>query len=214
MSWTHNILSVLLLPHLIGTGTGVALLQVELVSDRTTTAEPIVESAGGHRMWYDAQRTGMETVKAVLSVAVLWGGMFVSGAADQAMLEPFGVGATDDIVGVWKWVAGSSLRRPDATRTVASLLEIRRADDGSLSARVLVNDGPRPVVKHVDGVSFEEGRLCLEIDGQAAFKGTLREDGRSIDGTVLFDGRKSSSAELRKVEARTGSRGVAPLRAT
>ena len=165
-------------------------------------------------MWYDAQRTGMDAVKAVLSVAVLWGGMFVSGAADQALLDPFGVGATDDIVGVWKWVAGSSLRRPDATRTVASLLEIRRGDDGRLSARVLVNDGPRPVVKHVDGVSFEEGRLCLEIDGRSAFKGTLREDGRSIDGTVLLDGRKSSSAELRKVEVRTGSRGVAPLRAT
>ena len=165
-------------------------------------------------MWYDAQRTGMEAVKAVLSVAVLWGGMFVSGAADQALLEPFGVGAADDIVGVWKLVAGSSLRRPDATRTVASLLEIRRSDDGRLNARVLLNDGPRPVVKHVDGVSFEEGRLCLEIDGKASFKGTLREDGRSIDGTVLLEGRKSSSAELRKVEARTGSRGVAPLRAT
>ena len=165
-------------------------------------------------MWYDAQRTGMDAVKAVLSVAVLWGGMFVSGAADQALLDPFGVGATDDIVGVWKWVAGSSLRRPDATRTVASLLEIRRGDDGSLSARVLMNDGPRPVLKHVDGVSFEEGRLCLEIDGRAAFKGTLREDGRSIDGAVLLDGRKSSSAELRKVEVRTGSRGVTPLRAT
>jgi hypothetical protein len=52
-------------------------------------------------MWYDAQRTGMEAVKAVLSVAVLWGGMFVSGAADKSLIEPFGVGATDDIVGVW-----------------------------------------------------------------------------------------------------------------
>ena len=197
-----------------GSGTGVAFVQVEQVSDRTTTAGPIVARAGGDRMWYDAQRTGMETVKAVLSVAVLWGGMFVSGAADQALLEPFGVGAADDIVGVWKLVAGSSLRRPDATRTVASLLEIRRSDDGSLSARLLLNNGPRPVVKHVDGVSFEEGRLCLEIDGKASFKGTLRDDGRSIDGTVLLEGRKSSSAELRRVEARTGSRGVAPLRAT
>ena len=165
-------------------------------------------------MWYDAQRTGMETVKAVLSVAVLWGGMFVSGAADQALLDPFGVGTTDDIVGVWKWVAGSSLRRPDAGRAAESLLEIRRSLDGTLSARVLVHDGERPVVKRVDGVSFHDGRLCLEFNGHAAFKGTLREDGLSIDGTVVLDGRKPSSAELHRVEARTGSRGVEPLRAT
>jgi hypothetical protein len=161
-------------------------------------------------MWYDAQRTGMEAVKAVLSVAVLWGGMFVSGAADQSLTEPFGVGATDDIVGVWKVVAGSSLRRPDATRTIASLLEIRRSIDGSLSARVLLNDGPRPIVKHVDGVSFQEGQLCLEIDGTASFKGTLREDGSSIDGTVLLEGRKSSAAELHRLEAQTGSRPNGP----
>ncbi len=165
-------------------------------------------------MWYDAQRTGMEAIKAALSVAVLWGGMFVSGAADQSLTEPFGVGPADDIVGVWKWVAGSSLRRPDATRTVASLLEIRRGSDGILSARVLVNDGTAPRVRKVAHVSFDEGRLCLDIDGQAAFKGTLREDGLSIDGAILFDGRKSSPGELRKVEARSTSRGVAPLRAT
>lgn len=165
-------------------------------------------------MWYDAQRTGMETVKAVLSVAVLWGGMFVSSAADQALTEPFGVGSTDDIVGVWKWVAGSSSRQPNAMRTVASLLEIRRGNDGLLSARVLLSDGAAPVVRQVAHVSFDEGQLCLDIDGQAAFKGKLREDGLSIDGAITFDGRKSSTGELRKVEARSTSRGIAPLRAT
>lgn len=166
-------------------------------------------------MWYDAQRTGIEAVKALFSVAVLWGGMFVSGAADHSLVEPFGTGATDEIVGVWEWVAEASQRRPEAERSFASLLEIRRGLDGRLSARVLLDDEGRAVVRRVRGVTFDQGRLCLEIDGRAAFKGTLREDGRTIHGTVLLDGRKPSSAELWKVDVKMGNHGgIAPLRAT
>ena len=170
---------------------------------------------GGHVMWYDAQRTGIEAVKAVFSVAVLWGGLFVSGAADHAMIEPFSRVGSDDIVGVWEWVADAAARRPDVGRSLASLLEIRRGSDGTLSARVLLKDDGRPVVRNVRGVSFEEGRLSLEIDGRAAFRGRISEDGRTIGGTVLLDGRKPASAELWKVDARRRAQGgIMPLRAT
>jgi formylglycine-generating enzyme required for sulfatase activity len=166
-------------------------------------------------MWYDAQRTGIETVKAVFSVAVLWGGMFVSGAADQADLEPFGTGSADDIVGVWEWVADASHSRSETAHSRTSLLEIRREVDGELSARVLLDQDGQAIVRRVRGVSFEHGKLCLEIDSRAAFKGRLRDDGRSIDGKVLLEGRKPSSAELWKVEARTDSHGgIMSLRAT
>ena len=167
-------------------------------------------------MWYDAQRTGVEAVKAVFSIAVLWGGMFVSGAADRAVESTFGVTAADDIVGVWEWVLEASSRRPEAEPAVASLLEIRRDDTGRLSARVLLDDEGRPIVRRVRGVTFDGGRLCLEIDGRAAFKGMLRDDGRTIDGTVLLDGRKPSAAELWKVEAKARSPHgeLAGLRAT
>jgi hypothetical protein len=166
-------------------------------------------------MWYDAQRAGIEAVKAVFSVAVLWGGLFVSGAADHAMIEPFGSFGSDDIVGVWEWVAEAAPRRPDVGRSLASLLEIRRGSDGTLSARVLLKDDGRPVVRSVRGVSFEEGRLSLEIDGRAAFKGRISEDGRTIGGIVLLDGRKPASAELWKVDApKRAHGGIVPLRAT
>ena len=167
-------------------------------------------------MWYDAQRTGIEAVKAVVSVAVLWGGMFVSGTADEAMLESFGrAGAADDIVGVWELVAEATPRLPDTGRSLASLLEIQRGSDGTLSAHVLIKDDGQPIVRRVRGVSFEEGRLCLEIDGRAAFKGRISEDGLTIGGTVQLEGRKPASAELLKVEARMRAhRGIIPLRAT
>jgi hypothetical protein len=166
-------------------------------------------------MWYDAQRTGIEAVKAAFSVAVLWGGMFVSGAADHSMSHPVGAVDSDDIVGVWEWVADATARRPNVGSSLASLLEIRRGSDGTLSARVLLKDAGRPVVRSVRGVFFEEGRLCLEIDGRAAFKGQISPDGRTIGGTVLLDGRKPTSAELWKVDARIRDHGeIVPLRAT
>ncbi|MCL7958199.1 MAG: hypothetical protein M8860_01235 [marine benthic group bacterium] len=166
-------------------------------------------------MWYDAQRTGIEAVKAVFSVAVLWGGLFVSGAADQAMFESFSSAGADDIVGVWELVAEATPRRPGPGNALTSLLEIQRGSDGTLSAHVLLKDDGHPIVRRVRGVSFEEGRLCLEIDGRAAFKGRISEDGRTIGGTVLLDGRKPASAELWKVDARIGAHGgIVPLRAT
>ena len=97
-------------------------------------------------MWYDAQRTGVEAVKAVFSIAVLWGGMFVSGAADRSVEPSFGATAANDIVGVWEWVLEASSRRPGAESAMASLLEIRRDDAGRLSARVLLDDAGRPIV--------------------------------------------------------------------
>ena len=174
-----------------------------------------IGSEGGG-MWYDAQRTGVEAVKAVFSIAVLWGGMFVSGAADRSADPSYGTTAADDIVGVWEWVLETSARRPGAGPAVASLLEIRRDDAGRLSARVLLDDEGQPTVRRVRGVTFDGGRLCLEIDGRAAFKGTLRDDGRTIDGAVLLEGRKPSLAELWKVEAKARSpRGeLTRLRAT
>ena len=86
-------------------------------------------------MWYDAQRTGIEAVKAVFSVAVLWGGLFVSGAADQAMFETFGAAGADDIVGVWELVAEATPQRPGSGNSLTSLLEIQRSSDGTAPVR-------------------------------------------------------------------------------
>ncbi len=163
-------------------------------------------------MWYDATRTGIEALKAALSVAVLWGGMLVSGVADRS-IEEIGSGVAGDVVGIWTWVADASLRPSGAAAPEAGLLEIRRSADGMLTGRLLARSGGEPVIEDVSRLSFSDGRLCLELGSGTAFKGTLRADGRAIDGTMQLDG-SSASALLRKVETRKRSREAPALRAT
>ncbi|MFO7588937.1 MAG: hypothetical protein R6X22_12850 [Gemmatimonadota bacterium] len=164
-------------------------------------------------MWYDTPRTGIEALKAVLSVAVLWGGTVVSGTADRATFVPPVLGAAEDVVGVWSWAVDSSLRPQECGPSETRLLEFRRGEGGRLVARALVHDGRRSVIEEIADVSFEEGRLRLTMASGVAFLGTMRGDGRSIDGVVRRDGTASASL-LRRVETRRHSREPSPLRAT
>lgn len=163
-------------------------------------------------MWYDASRSGIEALKAVLSVAVLWGGTLVSGAADRAPVAPPGAGPAEDVVGVWTWVVDSSAGR-SGSAPEARYLEFRREEDGRLVARALVREGRAPVIREIPDVSFEEGRLCLTLGDGFAFRGTMRGDGRSIDGVLELEGASTVSL-LQRLETRRRLREPSPLRAT
>lgn len=164
-------------------------------------------------MWYDASRTGIEALKAVLSVAVLWGGTVVSGATVSGPSSSFDPGPAGDVVGVWTWVVDGSPRRPEAGRTGERFVEFRRAGDGSLLARALVREGRNAVIREIPDVSFEAGRLCLTLGDGIAFRGTMRADGRSIDGIVRLED-SAAAALLLRLDTRRRHREPAPLRAT
>jgi hypothetical protein len=166
-------------------------------------------------MLYDPTRTGVESLKALLSLAVLWAGTVVAGGAatdGSARPEP---GAEDDVLGLWAWVVDAPPCRAESPVAIETrFVEFRRGPDGRLEARALVRSNGESKIRPVPRVSFEDGRLRLELDDGVAFHGTLRSDGRSIDGVVESGGDPAASL-LRRLdpEPRRSLREPPPLRA-
>lgn len=166
-------------------------------------------------MGHDPTRTGIEGLKALLSLGVLWAGSVVSGSTMPPAAPASGPGTAEDVIGVWTWVVDASSRRPGADADDAPLVEFRRAADGRLEARALIRSNGRARIRSLPGVSFEDGRLQLELGDGMAFRGTLRDDGRSIGGVVESDGDPATS-ELRRLDPaprRKAPRERRPLRA-
>ncbi len=150
-------------------------------------------------MGIDASRSGIEGLKALLSVAVLWFGGVVAGGAGSDLPSPGGAGA-QDVVGVWAWAVTTSACRPDAPDpTGTRYVEFRRGTDGRLEARALFRTGGTARIRALPGVSFKDGRLRLDLGDGIAFHGTLRRDGRSIRG-VLESGEAPAASVLRRLD--------------
>jgi len=151
-------------------------------------------------MRYDASRTGIEGLKALLSVAVLWFGGVVAGSAAQDAVPPSDGGAAEDVLGIWAWVVAAPACQPDSpAATETRFVEFRRGPDGRLEARALSRSDGKPRIRALRGVSFEDGTLRLELDDGVAFHGTMQRDGRSIDG-VLESGGDPAASVLRRLD--------------
>jgi hypothetical protein len=151
-----------------------------------------------------------EGIRALLSVVVIVVGTWLMGETGQAGLESNVFEATGDIVGVWSWVAESPADEAWSGDPVASFFEFRQADSG-LMARVMLRDRSGSSVEKVTFLSYEDGQLCLQTAGGAEFRGSLGDDGRTIDGVIDWHGVKAR-ASLERVVTRKRSQVMVPLR--
>ena len=151
-----------------------------------------------------------EGFRALLSVVVMVVGTWLMGEAGKAGPESNVFEATGDIVGVWSWVAESPADEAWSGDPVASVFEFKEADSG-LMARVMLRDRTGSSIEDVTFLSYEDGWLCLQTAGGAEFRGSLRDDGRTIDGTIDWHGVKAR-ASLERVVTRKRLQVMVPLR--
>lgn len=151
-----------------------------------------------------------EGFRALLSAVVIVMGTWLMGETGQAGVESNVFEATGDIVGVWSWVAESPADEAWSGDPVASLFEFRQADSG-LVARVMFRDRSGSSIENVTFLSYEDGWLCLQTAGGTEFRGSLQDDGRTIDGTIDWHGVRAK-ASLERVVTRKRSQVMVPLR--
>jgi hypothetical protein len=151
-----------------------------------------------------------EGFRALLSVVVIVVGTWLMGETGPAGLESNVFEATGDIVGVWSWVAESPADEAWSGDPVASFFEFKQVDSG-LMARVMLRDAGGSSIENVTFLSYEDGWLCLQTAGGAEFRGSLQDDGRTIDGTIDWHGVKAR-ASLERVVTRKRSQVMVPLR--
>jgi hypothetical protein len=155
-------------------------------------------------MWCDRAGTETEGVKAVLSLAVVGLGLWLGGLAGAAVDRH-----DADLTGVWRWTPNTV-----APPRVEALLELRRATDGHLEARLLRRDFTRePVLEGGRSVEFRDGTLCVETDRGTALRGRLAGDGSTISGVLEIRG-VSVPGRLERVVFPRAGRADRSLRST
>ena len=158
----------------------------------------------------DGLATHNEGLRTLLSAVVIVVGTWLAGEVGQTGLESNAFEATGDIVGVWTWVAESPADRAWSGDPVVSFFEFRQADSG-LMARVMLRSRTGSSIEDVTDISFENGRLWLETAGGTEFRGRLSADGRAIDGTLAWEGFRST-VSLERVVTRKRPQVMVPLR--